>query len=331
MTPFVFFLPYKYALIFFVLFLSCGASVAHAGESGCRRDYNPDGSPTLCLKQYLDTKRDCPSAGQPCLDPSLVGAWMLGFYKLSSVQSEAPNVGGWNIRPNGDVYPLAINFDTGSLVEGKHVWNNFFRFSIGCNGALYTTGNRAPHIGCYYGKYQFSNEKLIISVNKSDDLQEYVPVTLGEKFTEPVKYLIDMKFDGKPIVVPRIAPRLPAYAILAIPNDRDATLNLRITTDVHKIYITVPNILTVGQRIRTAAGGARIEQSVNDHVVMEFRPKDDPLKPNKIEIDILDFEQGRIAGRFEYTVVRDTPYRFEGRFDLPLYIRHKNNGEWKKK
>jgi len=296
-----------------------------AQESRCVKNFNDDGSPTWCLKQYLETKQECPSIGQSCFDQALVGAWMKRVEnKKPGVANRhlPPSVSGWIIRPNGDVRSLAIDFDKGTLAEGSENLG-FLKISYGCNGELYQDTYFIGSIGSYCGRYAFDEKDLGISKTKSQGLQYYSPVSLGKKFTEPLKFMFDAKLGDKPLVIPRIATTLPAYATV-IDGRSGRRVSIRAFNDTYQISFSILELARAEQRSGESAGRVGIEQRINDHVSTEFVSKNDPARPNEITIDSFDLVQGRIAGRFAYAIGRNTEsMRFEGRFDIPLYVAEK--------
>lgn len=297
-----------------------------AQESRCAKNFNDDGSPTWCLQRYLETKQECPSIGQSCFDQALVGAWMTRAEKPGVANRRLPpSVSGWVIRPNGDVRSLAIDFDTGTLAEGPQNLG-FLKISYGCNGELYQDTYFIGSIGSYCGRYAFDEKDLGISKTKSPGLQYYSPVSLGKKITAPLKFMFDAKLGDKPLAIPRVATTLPAYATL-IDGRSGRRVSIRAFNDTYQISFSIPDLARAEQRSGENAGSVGIEQRINDHVSTGFISKNDPARPNEITIDSFDLVQGHISGRFAYAIYAyghtADSMRFEGKFDIPLYVAEK--------
>lgn len=303
---------------------------AVAGGSGCLRPFNQDGSPTECLKQYEQEKRECPSLGQSCFDPALVGAWIQKVDEgrfIPKSQKLIPGIRGWIVRPNGVVRPLAIDFKTGKLAEGPKD-SRFSQISYGCNGELYQetfVWLAGGFSGTYCGRYKFVDKSLGISRTKSDGFQYYMPTTVSKKFLEPINFTFDARLGEQSLLFPHVATELPAYAI-ATESSTGRRLLIRAFNDLHKIYISIPKFSSAEKDLKKNVGTVRIE--VNGHWTPGFNSINDPMDPNKFTIDMYDTTKGRISGHFIYAVssTNKSLSRFEGRFDIPLYLHGETPG-----
>lgn len=258
-----------------------------------------------------------------CLDPALVGVWIESSQEENYLRHKKgpPSIRGWVIRSNGDVFPLAINFDTGAFAEDLTIDYSFYGINYGCNGKL---SQRTSVVGAAIrcgGKYRTTGMSLAISNGVSQSNGLYTRRTLGTEVIKPINFIIDMSLDNKPIPVPRAARRLPAYAVLR-DTEAGSVGTLNVSAGDHEAYIWVPNISGKGRYVGQAAGEVSIVHQISDHISREYKTRklvDQPM--NEIVITMLDRVQGRVQGNFSYLMWRSgQPHRFKGRFDVPMYV-----------
>jgi hypothetical protein len=297
------------------------ALIASAIKSGCARNFNRDGAPTLCLVHYFQDKEACPSVGQSCFDPALAGAWLLQheFASDNTVLRLIPHVHGWVVLPNGDVRALAVDFNTGALVQGQKD-TSFSRVSYGCNGELYQVahGFAQGSTGLYCGRYTFDGKNLGIAKDKSAGFQYYEPAALGTKLMEPIRFNFAATLDEQLITVPHVGTKLSAYAIAEGSSGRHRAM-IQVFGDREEIYFHIPSLTQAGKYTGKDAGRVTFNPQT---MLGGFSTKDDPANPNEITIDVFDTAQGRISGRFSYTAIDQFKklLQFKGQFDLPLYL-----------
>lgn len=295
-------------------------------ESGCARNYEPDGSPTACFVTYVEEKKACPRYGQTCFDPALAGTWLLqGQGIAQESKQQGPNkLHGWVIYPGGNVRQLAVDFKTGRLVEGD-VDSGFSRVVYGCDGELYQAshGFAEGSQGVYCGRYVFDGKSLAISRDKTGGFQHYDPAELGNKLIEPIQFDFVARLADKSFTVPHTGTKLPAYARIKRTSDRQPAL-VRVTSGRDEFHLYIPDLQQPGRYAGANAGKVVINPDGK-----AFRTKDDAADLNEIVIDILDLNKGRIVAKFSYAMFehssqKQKPKRFEGKFDLPLYIYDQN-------
>lgn len=307
------------SIIFVFALLLTLPAYAEQEATGCLRDYEADGSPSPCLLQYREIKKECPASGS-CFDPKLAGAWIHAPTKGKTYRADQlPFVTGWVIQPDSKVFPLAIDFDTGRLATGGEDLS-FVNVGYGCQGEFYRTTWFVGRLAMHCGRYRFKRKNLEISLTKSDPYTEYVPVSLGDKVSEPIPFTFNATLNQKRIDVPRVGRTVPAYAKLLM-TGRQSKLIIYVDSGIYQIRIAKPDGLTAGRHSEESAGSVYIEQRVSDHVSKEYRHYHDQAIPNFIEIHRIDSEQGRVAGRFNYAMraTRDDTTRLEGTFDIPMY------------
>ena len=286
-----------------------------AAVEGCIRDFNADGSETPCYKQHIEAKRQCPYSGQTCMNPDLAGIWRYyrGKEKKYLSSRRPPSVSGWIIKPDGDVFKLAIDFKTGRLAQGRKDWS-FNRVTYGCHNELYQQTYFVGYVAMYCGRYKLKDNILKISQTKSSPFSSYRSVAITDKIAEPVEYAVDISLDNKPIIVPDVAERLPVYAI-----QYDSKFKVRINNADHNISIVIPQGISEGILNDKSAGKVRLKKQINDHVSMELDSTYSGAG-NEIEIVSIDNEKGRVKARFNYLLRRiNESYRFKGVLDIKLY------------
>ena len=292
-------------------------------ETGCTLNFKPDGSPTPCFLEKEKVRRECPSLGKTCFDPSLAGVWISRSYSEAPQaiwKTKIPGVQGWIIRPDGSVRQLAIDFSTGKLAEGPES-PGFTRVSYGCNGELYQEAHFFGGMGSYCGSYELDGTNLGISKTKSDDFRYFKPTTLGTKFVDPVDFTFKATLGERPINAAPVSIRLTAYARLTSTAKR-RILTIEAFDEIHKITITVPNLDHAEARHGIEAGRVAIEKRLDDHLSTLLHTGGDSNLARAFVIDAFDRGNGRISGHFDYTV-SDNPnssLRFKGLFDIPLYF-----------
>ena len=291
-----------------------------AADSGCTRNFNRDGTPSPCLEQHWKDKQECPSAELSCFDPALAGAWLqTPKLALETIQA-IPRVNGWVIHQNGDVNPLAVDFKNGALVEGKKV-THFSRVSYGCNGELYqvTHGFAEGSTGLYCGRYTIDGKILGIAIDKSALFEYYEPAFLGTKYMAPVHFTFAATLGEQSVSIPHVATSLPAFVLAEVSSVRHRAV-LFVNGDSDSIRISLPDLSHATKLNGKSAGTVSISINNSHRTIIS---KDDPDHPNEIAIDDFDIGKGRVSGVFSYAVADGIKsMRFEGRFDLPLYIRN---------